>query len=465
MVLAALPSYGVLILLVMSTGLCILAFLLLRAQRSALQSTSIQPSKAEVDTLFRFMPEGYVGLDAQARILEVNENYLMMTGYTRKQLVGRYFKEIIVLHEGEDFGQHLKQIEDEHSQLFETTHRCKDGNLLYLEVSITAVQAHPLAYMCFYRDISKRLKAESALQHSTDLLRYVIEHTQSSVAIHDRNLRYLYVSQKYLDEYHIPDGKAIIGKHHYEVIPDLPEKWRQVHRRALAGEVVRADDDAFERSDGHTEYTRWECRPWYEESGEVGGIIIYTEMITKQKEIEVELRKAHDYLAALISHANAPILVWDASFVITHANKALADLLELSTDQIIGKQLGTLFSFVPEDDVKEIFQQLEVSKELSNKEMEIPSAHGPGRTVLWNAAAVKGSDASGWFAIIAQGQDITDRKKIERANRQQLDELKRWFALMTQREDRILDLKGEVNELLTELHRPARYESVKEDTV
>ena len=185
-------------------------------------------------------------------------------------------------------------------------------------------------------------------------------------------------------------------------------------------------------------------------------------MITKQKEFEVELRKAHDYLAALITHANAPILVWDASYAITHANKAFSDLLQLPLDQVVGKQLGAIFSFVPEEEIKEIFLHLEVYKELANKEMEIPSALGPSRTVLWNAATVSGSDDSSWFAIIAQGQDITERKKIERDNRQQLDELKRWFALMTQREDRILELKREVNLLLGELERPQKYESVQE---
>jgi PAS domain S-box-containing protein len=459
LVLIALSTYGVLLLLALSTGFCVFASFLLHAQRKA---HTCKPTATEANTLLRLMPEGYVGMDEQAKIVEVNDAYLQMTGYTRKQLVGRQFKEIVVLAEGEDFDQRLQQIAYEKAEIFETTHRTHEGNLLSLEVSIIAVHAHPLAYICFYRDISKRRKAESALRHSTDLLRYVIEHTRSAIAIHDKNLRYLYVSQKYLDEYHIPDGKAIIGKHHYEVIPDLPEKWREVHQRALAGEVISADDDAYEKAEGKTEYTRWECRPWYEESGEVGGIIIYTELITKQKEFEVELRKAHDYLAALISHANAPILVWDRSYSITESNKAFADLLQLPLEEVVGKQLEAIFSFVPEEDIKEIFLQLEVNKELANKEMEIPNAQGPSRTVLWNAAAVSGSEDSSWFAIIAQGQDISERKKIERDNRQQLEELKRWFALMTQREDRILELKREVNLLLDELERPQKYESVQE---
>ena len=123
LVLAALPSYGVLVLLALSTGICILAFFLLHAQQKRIPPLSVQPSKTTVDTLLRLMPEGYVGIDAQANIVEVNDSYLQMTGYTRQQLTGRSIKEIVVTGEGEDFDQHLKQISQEHAELFDTTHR------------------------------------------------------------------------------------------------------------------------------------------------------------------------------------------------------------------------------------------------------------------------------------------------------------------------------------------------------
>lgn len=53
--------------------------------------------------------------------------------------------------------------------------------------------------------------------------------------------------------------------------------------------------------------------------------------------------------------------------------------------------------------------------------------------------------------------DITDRKLAEQSNREQLDELLRWQALMIDREERMLELKAEVNELLAHQGEPARY--------
>jgi len=130
-------------------------------------------------------------------------------------------------------------------------------------------------------------QAEQQTAKSHKLLQYIIEHTNSAVAVHDRNLRYLYVSQQYLQQYNVEE-KHIIGRHHYDVFPDLPQKWRDAHQLALKGEVIRADRDPYCREDGSTVWTRWECRPWYEPDGTIGGIIVYTEVINKQVEAEEE---------------------------------------------------------------------------------------------------------------------------------------------------------------------------------
>lgn len=55
--------------------------------------------------------------------------------------------------------------------------------------------------------------------------------------------------------------------------------------------------------------------------------------------------------------------------------------------------------------------------------------------------------------------DITERKQSERKIRTQLDELLRWQQLTVGREERMLQLKAEVNELLARLGESARYSS------
>ena len=111
-----------------------------------------------------------------------------------------------------------------------------------------------------------------------DLMRYVIGHDPGAVAILDDRLHFMYVSERFLSDYRVTE-ETVVGRHHYEVFPEIPEKWRAVHRQALQGEALRCDHDTFERLDGTVDRTRWECRPWYQPDGSVGGIILYTQVI------------------------------------------------------------------------------------------------------------------------------------------------------------------------------------------
>jgi signal transduction histidine kinase/ActR/RegA family two-component response regulator len=147
---------------------------------------------------------------------------------------------------------------------------------------------------CF-QDITDRKRAEEALRASEATMRYIIKHDPSAIAVYDRDLRYIAVSDRYLSDYEI-DGESIVGKHHYEVFPEIPQKWRDVHQRVLAGAIESEEDDAFVRFDGSLTYNTWECRPWYEQDGSIGGIITYTQVTTERMAAEEALRVSEEQL-------------------------------------------------------------------------------------------------------------------------------------------------------------------------
>jgi PAS domain S-box-containing protein len=174
----------------------------------------------------------------------------------------------------------------------------KNGELLDVELSLSAVaikgEWHAVGII---RDITKVKKTEqelilskARLKNWHHLMQYIIHHDPNSIAVFDRNLHFLFVSDRFVRDYKV-NRKDIIGKHHYEIFPDFPEKWRAVHQRALCGEILACDDDEFIREDGRKDYTRWLCRPWYDIDGTVGGIIIYSEVITERKQMEQALTR------------------------------------------------------------------------------------------------------------------------------------------------------------------------------
>ncbi len=108
------------------------------------------------------------------------------------------------------------------------------------------------------------------------------------------------VSQRWLTDYGLA-GRDIIGQCHYDVFPDIPERWRLIHRRVLAGAVEQCDEDPFPRHDGSIEWLQWEARPWRTSEEEIGGLIFFTQVITQRKREEQSLRDHQEGLAAALA--------------------------------------------------------------------------------------------------------------------------------------------------------------------
>ncbi|HVC46443.1 MAG TPA: EAL domain-containing protein [Terracidiphilus sp.] len=182
------------------------------------------------------------------------------------------------------------------------------------------------------RDITERKHAEAELTASQELLRVFVQHAPAALAMFDREMCYLAVSRRYLDDYGL-QGQRVIGRSHYELFPDLPEKFLESHRRGLAGEAMRSDADLFERADGTVQWIRWDLLPWRTATGQVGGIVLFADNITAMKAKDEKLHLA----AEVFSQASEGILITDAKGSILDVNEAFTRITGYTREEILGE--------------------------------------------------------------------------------------------------------------------------------
>ena len=90
----------------------------------------------------------------------------------------------------------------------------------------------------------------AALQTREELLKSFVTHVPAAVEMFDRDMRYLQVSDRFCADYSVISSE-ILGRSHYEVFPDLPERWTEMHRRGINGETLKAEEDRWDREDSN----------------------------------------------------------------------------------------------------------------------------------------------------------------------------------------------------------------------
>jgi CheY-like chemotaxis protein len=134
--------------------------------------------------------------------------------------------------------------------------------------------------------------ANAAIQERDELIAVFFKHTPTAVAMFDPEMKYLLASHRWLEDYNLVD-KPIIGKSHYDLLPEQASRWQDIHNSCLKGKADRSEAELINGDDWY----RWEALPWQKKAKEAGGILMFTENITPQKKMEEEIKEHRDRLS------------------------------------------------------------------------------------------------------------------------------------------------------------------------
>ncbi len=235
--------------------------------------------------------DGFVSVDAQTRITEVNEAACRMVGYEKHELIGAEIGRFQERESPEEFRAHVARIRNTGTDRFETRVHHKDGTTLEVEFSVSALPGNRGALIAFGREIGQRKRGEARLRQSEERYRTLAESSPDAILIVDREGRIQYANSAAGNFWEQPPD-ALLGVSQTTLFSGHQDHIAAAASAFETGEAVRLDERLVFPSGN-----RWiEARlvPVRAANGWVHSLIVIAVDISERKRTESLLKAQRD---------------------------------------------------------------------------------------------------------------------------------------------------------------------------
>lgn len=299
-------------------------------------------------------------------------------------------------------------------QSYEMEQKCRDGSLVFTEVTTTLVTdtlGHVTHIQGITRNINERRKIELLLRKNEEKYRIVADFAydwEYWLGL-DGNLLYISPSSEritghapsdflndpeLLEKIVHPDDQDIFARHLAECHEGLSNSCPEMEFRIIA-------------KNGAIVWLEHKCQPVYLEDGSYAGQRASNRDVTERKRVEDDLQTSEKHLRAILEASTETIFLMDKQGRLLTANKITADRLKTDMETL---KKANLFDLLPPDVAesrkKNIQHVIETGKPLQFEDERF------GRTILNSIYPIHGKDHQVSHLAVF-GIDITDRKTMQ----------------------------------------------------
>lgn len=398
--------------------------------------------------LYNRLRDGSAAVDLQGKIIECNQSFTDMIGYSIDELRTKTFEEItpVKWHSFEREILEQEVMKRGYSKLYEKEYIRKDGTIFPVELQTYAIrncQDQVCGFWAFVRDITNRKQIEKALQETEKRFRLAIQ------SITD--ILYEWNVNTGLIEW-FGDIDSLMGYGPGLFPRSLKGFLNHVHPDDV--NHVRAIADA-----GLQQHQKWEGeyrvimkngsqKYWYgtgiavnDEDGTPVKVIGSVKDITQQKIMEESLRENEEKYRKIVENTQDLIMLTRPDGVVEYLSPACVNVIGYNPEDIIGKIPEIFYS----DDVDKVHSAL--SKALQgvpgvNLEYRVLTKTGGTRWVSHSWTPIFTNDEKIRY-IVSVVRNITDSKFSEGSLKMKVDELERYKNITVNREIKMIELKKE----------------------
>jgi len=351
--------------------------------------------------------EGIRILDVDGNVIEANDAFCNMLGYTRDEILRLNVTDWDAQWSREELRERFKALVG-HSARFETVHKCKDGTLIHVEVTSCGIEMDGKSYLyASSRDITERKLAGMALLKSEANLRAMLDNSPYLTWLKDAEGRYLTINKVFADYLRLENVRDAIGKTDLDLQQkELAEKYRVDDAEVMAARRQKhVEEQAFDGSRIH--WVETFKTPIIDTHDNVLGTVGFARDITERKNAEAMLKKHK----LVIDHANDGFWLTDKTGNLLEANVAYANMSGYTIAELTKMHISQLEAREQPEDVR-----VHTSKIIAQGHDRFETCHRrkDGKVIDIEVSATYMPEEQHFFVFC---RDITERKKAEDALR------------------------------------------------
>jgi PAS domain S-box-containing protein len=366
-------------------------------------------------TILQTTLDGFWLLDLQGRILEVNDAYCQMSGFSHAELLQRSIPDLEADQSAADIATNLAIIRQSKGARFERRHRCRDGRLINVEISVSYLATSGGRLFCFIRDITERLRIEQNY-------RMLFQEMLDGFALHElicdqqgnpRDYRFLALNPAF-ERMTGLKAEAIVGRTVLEVMPGTEPHWIETYGRvALTGIPVYFQNYSADLGK-HFQVSAFRPAP--------NQFVCVFIDITEQKKAEAAKEEALHRLQKIASRIPGSVYKFrlrpDGTACFPYVSDGFHNLFQLRPEEV-REDASNAFARAHPDDYADLIASIRQSAQNLTPWVHEFRTKFPDGTVRWfSGSSLPEREADGstiWHGFIS---DATERKALEEQLRQ-----------------------------------------------
>lgn len=242
--------------------------------------------------------------------------------------------------------------------------------------------------------------------------------------------------------------------HHHKDGKEYPQEDCPMYAAYMRGEPSRIDDEFLWRKDGSGMPAEYGATPIRKDGKVVGAVISFFD-ITLRKKAEEALASSERKTRRILETAQQGFWLIDNTTATIEVNTAMCVILGRPREEIIGR---SIFEFTDENNTRIFKENIERRAQGESGGYEVSLTRPDGTLVPCQVNATPLLDDRGVkIGSFAMFTDITERKKMDMELKEYVADLERFNRLVIGREERMIQLKEEVNGLMEKLGGERKY--------